>query len=138
MDYVAIIAGAFAVMALGFAWFHPALFGKSWMRGAGLTEEDMKGGNPLVMVGALLMAAVIAYAFSRYVHPEPGMHQFVHGGFHGLMNGLLYVAPVLISKGLFEKKDLGWILLGTAYWVLAIALVAGIVYWLTPLAPAAG
>jgi len=134
MNYVAIAVGALAVMALGFVWYHPAVLGKSWMRGAGLTEEDMKGGNPLIMVGALLMAGVIAYATSRYAgHTEPGMHQFVHGMFHGFMPAIMYVAPVLVSKGLFEKKDLGWILTGAAYWVLAITLVGGIVYALTPI-----
>jgi len=139
MNYVAIIAGALAVMVLGFIWYLPAVFGKSWARGAGLTEEDMKEFNPVSMIGALLMAGVIAYAMSRYAgHTEEGMSQFVHGLYHGFMPAILYVAPVLVSKGLFEKKGLGWILTGVAYWVLAIMLVGGIVYSLTPVAAAAG
>lgn len=133
MSYLAILAGAATIMLLGFIWFHPKVLGQSWMRGAGLTEEDMNEGSPIVMVGALLMAGVIAYATSRYAgHTEPGMSQFVHGMFHGFMPAIMYVAPVLVSKGLFEKKDIGWILTGAAYWVLAITLVGGIVYALTP------
>jgi len=90
----------------------------------------------IAMVGALLMAVVISYAMSRYAgHTEPGMSQFVHGMFHGFMPAIFYVAPVLVSKGLFEKKDLGWILSGAAYWVLAITLVGGVVYSLTPVTP---
>lgn len=138
MNYVAIIAGAISIMVLGMIWFHPKVMGKSWMEGAGLTEEDMKGGNPMVMVGALLMALVLSYAASQYAtHTQEGMSQFVHGMFHGLMPGLLFVAPVLISKGLFEKKPLSWILTGAVYWVLAITLASGIVYALTPAAVAA-
>jgi len=137
MSYVAILAGAIAIMVLGFIWFHPKVLGQSWMRGAGLTEEDMKEVNPITMIGALLMAGVIAWATSRYAsHTEPGMSQFVHGLFHGFMPAIMYVAPVLVSKGLFEKKDIGWILTGVAYWVLAITIVGGIVYSLTPSAPA--
>lgn len=133
MSYVAILVGALSIMGLGFAWFHPKVLGQSWMRGAGLTEQDMKEANPMVMLGALLMAGVIAYALSRYAgHTEEGMNQFVHGMYHGFMPAILYVAPVLVSKGLFEKKDISWILTGAAYWVIAITLVGGIVYALTP------
>lgn len=133
MNYVAIGVGALAVMVLGIIWYHPKVLGTTWMKGAGLTEEDLKEVNPLTMIGALLMAGVIAYATSRYAgHTEPGMSQFVHGMFHGFMPAIMYVAPVLVSKGLFEKKNFGWILIGVAYWVLAITLVGGIVYALTP------
>ena len=76
---------------------------------------------------------------SRYAsHVEPGMSQFLHGMFHGFMPAIMYVAPVLVSKGLFEKKDIPWILIGVGYWVLAISLVGGVVYALTPAAAAAG
>ena len=86
MNYVAIIAGAISIMLLGWIWFNPKVMGKSWMAEAGVTEEDMKGGNPMIMVGALLMAGVLAWALSRYAgHTEEGMSQFVHGMYHGFM-----------------------------------------------------
>lgn len=139
MNYVAILVGALSVMVLGFIWFHPKVLGNTWMKGAGLKEEDMKEANPVTMVGALLMALVISWAMSRYAtHTEEGMSQFVHGMYHGFMPAIMFVAPVLVSKGLFEKKSLGWILIGAAYWVLAITLVGGIVYGLTPPATPAG
>lgn len=139
MSYVAIIVGAVLIMALGAAWFHPKTLGQPWMRGAGLTEADLQEMNPISMIGAFLMALVLAWAASRYAtHTEPGMSQFVHGMYHGFMPAIMYVAPVLVSKGLFEKKSFSWILLGVAYWVLAITLVGGVVYALTPVAEVAG
>ena len=139
MTYLAIAAGAILFMILGFIWFHPKVFGQSWMLGAGLSEVDMKNANPMVMVGALLMAGVLSYSLSKYAgHTEEGMSQFVHGMYHGFMPAIMYVAPVLVSKGLFEKKSLSWILTVAAYWVLAITLAGGIVYALTPVTVAAG
>jgi hypothetical protein len=133
MNYVAILAGAVVIMLLGYLWFHPKTFESSWLKGAGLTEEDMKEVNPMIMVGSILMALVLSWALSKYAsHTEEGMHQFVHGMYHGFMPALLYVAPVLVSKGLFERKELSWILTGAAYWVLAITLAGGVVYALTP------
>lgn len=133
MNYVAIAVGAIAVMVLGAIWFHPKVLGTTWAKGAGLTEAQMNEFNPMTMVGALLMAGVISWAMSRYAtHTEPGMSQFVHGMFHGFMPAIMYVAPVLVSKSLFEKKSLGWILQTVVYWVIALTLVGGIVYALTP------
>ncbi|MCB9231046.1 MAG: DUF1761 domain-containing protein [Bacteroidia bacterium] len=133
MSYVAILAGAFLVMLLGWIYFHPKVLGQIWMQGAGLTEAEMKKFNPLAIIGGLLMAGVLSYAISRYAtHVEPGMSQFIHGMYHGVMPAILYVAPVLISKGLFERKSIVWILVGAFYWVLAISLVGGVVYTLTP------
>ncbi len=134
MGYLAILAGTFLVMFLGWLWFHPKVMGKAWMEGAGLTDKDMENPNPLIIVGALLMAAVVSYAMSRYAgHTEEGMHQFVHGMYHGFMPAILYVAPVLVSKSLFEQKSLSFILITVSYWVLAFTLMGGVVYALTPL-----
>ncbi|MFK8102134.1 MAG: DUF1761 domain-containing protein [Saprospiraceae bacterium] len=139
MNYVAIIAGAISVMVLGMIWFHPKTFGEAWRKGAGLSEDELNSFDPMAIIGGLLMACVIAWASSRYAgHTEEGMSQFVHGMYHGFMPAIMYVAPVLVSKGLFEKKSLGWILMGTVYWVLAISVVSGIVYALTPVAATAG
>jgi len=133
MNYLAILAGAISIMILGWIWFHPKVLGQGWMRGAGLTEDDVKPVNSMIMVGSLLMAGVLSWSLSRYAdHTEEGMSQFVHGLYHGFMPAITLVAPVLISKGLFERKSLSWILTGAAYWVLAITLVGGIVYALNP------
>ncbi len=134
MNYVAIIAGALSVMILGWIWFNPKVLGKPWMEGVGLTEEDMKTPNPMTMVGALLMALIVAWSFSQYAqHTEEGMSQFVHGLYHGVMVAAMFVAPVIVSKSLFEKKSLTWILIVAGYWILAITILSGIVFALTPI-----
>lgn len=133
MEYVAIIVGAISVMILGMVWFHPKVFGTPWMAGVGLTQEEVDEVNPAIMIGALVMALIIAWAMSRYAgHTEEGMNQFVHGMYHGLMPALMYVAPVIVSKSLFEKKSLMWIAITTSYWVLALTIVGALVYGLTP------
>ena len=138
MYIVAIIAGALSVMVLGAIWFNPKVFGGPWAKGAGLSDEEANSMNPTALVGGLLMALVIAWSFSMYAqHTEEGMSQFVHGLYHGVMAAVMFVAPVLISKGLFERKSISWILLGAVYWVLALTLVSGIVFALTPVVEAA-
>jgi len=41
LNYLAIIAAAIASMLIGWLWYGP-LFGKQWMKLAGLKKSDMK------------------------------------------------------------------------------------------------
>lgn len=133
MNYVAIAVGAIIPMIMGMIWYHPKVLGTVWMKELGFTEEDAKMDNPLLMVGALALAGVISYAMSRYAgHTEEGMHQFVHGMFHGLMPALYYVVPVLGSKAIFEKNSMKSFLIAAVYWTLTLTLMGGAVYALTP------
>ena len=134
MNWLAILAGAVVPMILGFIWYHPKVFGTAWMDAMGMSEEERnQKPNPMLMVGALALAAVVSYGFSRYAgHTEEGMSQFVHGMYHGIMPALMLAVPVLISNSLFENRSTKHILINAAYWALALALTAGTVYALTP------
>ncbi len=134
MNWIAILVGAIVPMVLGFIWYNPKTFGTAWMDAMGMSEEERnEKPNPMIMVGALLLAAVISFGLSRYAgHTEEGMSQFVHGMYHGLMPALFIAVPVLISNSLFEKRSTKHILINAAYWIVALALMGGTVYALTP------
>ena len=138
MNYVAIIVGALSIMILGAIWFNPKVFGGPWAKGAGLSEEEANTMSPMALGGGLLMALILSWAMSQYAgHTEKDMSQFVHGLYHGIMLCVMFVAPVLISKSLFERKSLSWILISTLYWVVAITIMTAIVFALSPLPPEA-
>lgn len=52
-------------LVTGFIWYHPKTFANAWMRSAGLSEEQLKGGNMAVIfgltyvLGLMLSAAMI-------------------------------------------------------------------------------
>ena len=75
---------------------------------------------------------LFVYCTVLVILPE-GMSQFVHGLYHGVMLCVMFIAPVLISKSLFERKSISWILISTLYWVVAITLMTAIVFALSPL-----
>jgi len=90
------------------------------------------------MIVALLMAALLSYSISRFAgHPEDKLNEFMHGMYHGFLPAIYYVVPILVSKALFEKKNVSWILISTIYWVLAMMLVGGVTYGVAALFPVA-
>ena len=130
MEYLAIALGGVAALVLGFVWYNPKVFGTAWMKGLGLTEEDLQKGNMAVTFGiAFLLAAVVSYYLNMYGNYHDEAEQvFVHGAFHGAQASLFTAIPVLITNSLFEKQGWGNILINVGYWILVFAVIGGIVF----------
>src|SRR5690606_16925775 len=65
LNWVAALAGAVAAFAVGAVWYSQAVFGKQWMKGAGLSKKDIE--NPDVVKtlgGGALMTIVSAVALA--------------------------------------------------------------------------
>src|SRR5689334_11248557 len=92
---IAILGAAFAKMAIGAAWYSPALFLKRWMSLAGISEAQMKQGfgKAIVvdLIGSLLMAFVLVHAI-RYA----GAATALQGLTVGFLNWLGFVAVATI------------------------------------------
>jgi len=58
--FLAAALAALFPLALGFVWYNPKVFGNAWMKGAGLTEESMKGANMALIFG-------LTYVFGFFV-----------------------------------------------------------------------
>ncbi|MCB0639781.1 MAG: DUF1761 domain-containing protein [Lewinella sp.] len=52
---------------------------------------------------------------------------FKHGALHGGIVGLLLVGPILTIIALFERKNVRYILLNVAYWLIALTIMGGII-----------
>ncbi len=128
MNWLAILAGAVTPMIIGMIWYHPKVMGKMWMKATGINEEDMKSGNmPMMYIGALLLAGVLAYRLSMSVsHPDP-LHPMLHGMYHGGMYAGLYIAvPILGTMAIFERKSMNWFIVNALYWVITLAVMSGV------------
>jgi len=61
VNLYAVLAAAVSNFLIGGLWYSPALFRHAWMRENGFSEEDLRRGNPAVILGlsflfSLLMA----------------------------------------------------------------------------------
>lgn len=52
---------------------------------------------------------------------------FKHGALHGGITGLLIALPVIVVGGLFEHKTWRHMLIGGGYWIVAMALMGGVI-----------
>lgn len=56
-NFLVIALAAIVPMITGFIWYNPKVMGTAWMREAGLTEDQLKGGNMGMIFG-------LSYVFS--------------------------------------------------------------------------
>jgi MFS family permease len=132
--WLGILLAIVSTSVLGFIWYNPKTFGTAWMKSAKLTMEDAQKGNmALMMVGSMLMCGLIALYFSFWTHQGPEDPQkFLHGAFHTWKTSLLVVVPVMIANSLHEQRTFAGALVNIGYWVIAIALCAGMVFQFQP------
>jgi len=123
MNWVAIIFATVAQMALGFLWFSPVLFLKSWQ--ALRPDKNPPSGNasPLLYVitavGALVSALTLDWIISL-AHAST----LAGGAIIGLYAGLGLVAPAILSDNLFNERPFKLYLIVAGFPVVGL-LVSG-------------
>jgi len=138
VNYLAVAVAAIVPSILGAIYYGP-LFGKQWLSSLGKTEEEMVPSNMGLTYGlALLMAFLVSFTLKLNIeitHKEVNdagelvlgsFHTFQHGALHGAMIAGLLVVPVLISMSLFHKMSGKSIVLNSIFWILAFAVMGGI------------
>ncbi len=130
MEYLPNVVVGILTLVLGFLWYGPKTLEGVWKKAAGLTDEDIQGGNMAVIFGfAFVMAVILSVPIGflcGFHKPENGDVTFIHGMFHGAQLVGMVGLPVLISNGLFERKGLNYFLINGAYWLIVGAMMGGV------------
>src|SRR5947209_1395451 len=89
---LAVLAAAVASFVLGGAWYS-GLFAKAWQSAAGVSDEQVRGGNKAALfAGAFVLAVVQSAVFALFLGPNPAPMLGLGAGFAA---GLCWVAAGL-------------------------------------------
>ena len=129
-NVLAIIIAALIPMIVGFIYYHKALLGKPWMDSLGFTEADLKGGNMAIIMGVSLLMSFMMSMYLLMNVDGPGQEgefdTFKHGALHGTILAIMVAIPVLVTNGLFERKNFKNLAINALYWVITFALMGGV------------
>ena len=129
-NWLAIVIAALIPMIIGFIYYHKAVFGKAWMNSLGITEADLKGGNMGIIFGiSLLMSFMMSMFLLGNVDglgQEGKYDTFQHGAMHGLILAIMIAVPVLVTNGLFERKNFKNLAINALYWIITFTLMGGV------------
>ena len=116
-----LIAGIVAT-AIGFIWYHPKVFGDTWMRLAGITPESVESGKkrmPIVVVVATLAAMLVAYVMNHFGIAW-GVFDIIGAIELGIWAWVGFVAPIMLGIVLWEQKPFKFYVINASYWLVTL------------------
>jgi hypothetical protein len=117
----AVLVAALSTFLIGGLWYSPAVFGKSWMRENGFTEESLKGGNMVKIFGlTFVLALVAAINLAMFLGTE---NRASMGALWGFAAGFGWVATFIGTHYLFERKSFTLFLINAGYSVVTLTLM---------------
>ena len=123
INWVAVIAAAVSSFVLGGVWYS-ALFAKAWQKAAGLSDAQVKSGNPALIFGGSFVLALIASAsFAVFLGNELDA---ATGALYGFTAGLCWVSASFGINYLFERTSLQLFLINGGYHTLQFTLIGAI------------
>lgn len=106
VNLTAVFVATLASMAVGFAWYSKAVFGKRWTKLTGLSGDGMKGPEMFKTIGlTFLLTLVMGYMLSIFIH-YAGAKTLVLGAKTGLWVWIGFLVPMTLTNALFIKKSL--------------------------------
>ena len=127
VNYTAVLAAAAASMAIGFLWYSPLLFGKQWMKLAGLTEKKLEEAKKKGMVkayGAMTLGALVsAFVLAHFIN-FAAAYTPLDGALVGFWLWLGFVVPTMAGDVLFGGKPFKLYLINVGHTLVGL-LVAG-------------
>jgi hypothetical protein len=154
INYLAIIAAGISALVVGFVWYNPKVFGNAWMKEAGMSDEQIKGGNMAkIFILAIIFAILLAFSLQGIVIHQMGAFSLIggdvetalpsyqafmddygdafrtykHGAFHGVIAGIFIALPIIGTNALFERKSAKYIFINSGYWIVTLAVMGAII-----------
>lgn len=121
---VAALLAVFVAFGLGALWYGP-LFGKTWQRLSGLSDETLAGANmPRTFSVAFLLQAVAIGVLAAVLGPEATV---ASGAVTGFVVGLAWIGTALGVTYVFSQQPFALLAIDAGYHVAYFTLAGGLI-----------
>lgn len=123
-----ILASAVVSTLIGWIWYHPKVFGATWMRLSGITPEMAERGKrrmPIYALIAFCMSILVAYVMSHFVIAW-NVSDWKSAFELGLWVWIGFTAPPMLGMVLWEHKPVRAYVIVSVYWLVAFIAMATI------------
>jgi hypothetical protein len=128
INYLAVLVSGIAAWGLGTLWYSGILFGKSWQKELGFTDEYIREGNMALIFGSsLVMMIIMALGMAMLIsgHGENEI-DWMSGMFHGLYIGVFFVGTSMAINLLYQRKSFKLWAIDGLYQILFLAIMGAI------------
>ena len=123
INWIAVAVATASTFVIGFIWYGP-LFAKAWMKEVGMTKEDAKNANMLMVFGpAFVLTFIMGIALANLVRPHD---TWITGMQLGAMIGVGFVSTSLGVNYLFARKSFTLFFIDSGYGIITLMLTGAI------------
>ena len=121
-----VLAAGVANIILGFIWYHPNVFGGTWMRLLNFTPEQTERGKKHMLARVLLafFAGVVTASVMQVIGTAFGVYGWTNAIILGAMCWLGVTAPTMLGLVLWELKPFRYYVIVAGYWLVAFIVTA--------------
>ena len=122
LNWLAVLLSTLIFFALGALWYNPMVFGKLWMKEAGIPKETTAKANmPKIMGLTLLFTFVMVLSLALFLNdPKIGATE---GAMYGFFTGFGWVAMAIFVTGQYEFRSTRYMLIHAGYNVVGFTIV---------------
>ena len=132
VNYIAVLVAAVVSFVVGFAWYHPSVFGTMWMRLSSITPSMANAGKKNMMQS--MVFGFVSTAITAYVLAHFATVWGAADGMSALQLGfwvwLGFQMPVNLGSVLWEQKSWNLFALNGAYWLVSTLVMAVVIVFL--------
>ncbi|MEL7529792.1 MAG: DUF1761 domain-containing protein [Bacteroidota bacterium] len=127
INYLAVLVAAVAAFGLGALWYSPILFGKTWQKSLGFTDEYLQGGNMAAIFGSsFVMMLFMAFGIGIFMKGHESS-DWLEGAHLGLLVGFLWVGPSMAINVLYQRKSFTLWAIDAGYQILFMIMMGAII-----------
>lgn len=123
LNWLAVVVSAVAAFAVGAIWYSQAVFGKQWMKGAGLTKKDIENPNMVKTMGGGAITVLITAVALAVVYDVLALNGAFDGAMLGALLALGFIVTNKVMHTFFEMKSTDYILITTVGDVVSLAVM---------------
>ena len=129
VSYIPILVAAVVSFVIGMLWYSPALFGKSWMKLAGVKMQGKPKGIGGIMFTAFIANLVMAYVFVYFLNIL-SYADTVTGVIFGFFLWAGFFATTLLGSVLWEGKPFNLYLINAGYQLVNLVVMGAVLGYL--------
>lgn len=131
VNFLSVLLAGVVAWALGALWYSPLLFGKTWQKAVGMTDDDLQGANMAVIFGSsFILMCVMMFGLVPILIFGHDNISITHGAFHGALIGILFAGTSMGINYLYQRKSFKLWLIDASYQILFLAIGGAIIAWL--------
>ncbi len=128
LNYMAVAIATLTSYALGFIWYHWAVFGEAWANALGLTKE--KADNTEGLGGAFsisLVSGLTKTIFIALLMSTMNISGVLSAAFFGAITATVFIATSIGYYNGFARTPSKLTLINSAHSVVELSLISGII-----------